>query len=49
MIEQTQIDGQTATVAYLNDDMEPVDKDAATLVKVIFEDGRRVFMVPSDE
>lgn len=46
MIEQQIVDGQQATVAYLNDDFELVDKAAATLIKVRFESGRVLFLIP---
>ena len=50
MIERTTIDGKPATVAYLATDpaggFRSVPKAEATLVKVIYDDGRVVFAVP---
>jgi len=46
MIEQQIIDGKKAMVAYINADLKPVDKDKATLVKAIFDDGTVVFLTP---
>lgn len=44
MIERTTVNGKRATVAYLDDDFNPVSKEDATLVKVIYDDGTRAFM-----
>ena len=44
MIEKTEVDGRKATVAYINDDCEPCDKDEATLAKVIFDDGDTLWL-----
>ena len=46
MIESTYIDGKPALVAYLTRDLEPADADAAELVKVLFKDGRSMWLVP---
>lgn len=48
MIEQIEVEGRPATVSYLTDDFRPVDKAAATLIKVIFGDdeGGILFGVP---
>src|SRR5262249_32077357 len=47
---QMTIDGRKASVAYLDDDFEPVDPDAATLMKVVFDDGEMAFLtIPEDE
>jgi hypothetical protein len=47
MIERQTVEGRAATVAYLNDKFGPVDKATASLVKVIFDDGAVLFLVPS--
>jgi hypothetical protein len=39
MIERDLIDGRDATVAYLTFDFRPVDKHAADLAKVVYDDG----------
>ena len=47
MIEMRDIEGRAASVIYLDDAMEPVDKQAATLVKVVFRDnGETKWLVP---
>lgn len=46
MIESQIIDGQEAAVMYLTDAFEPTDKDSAKLVKVVFDDGRTLWLVP---
>jgi predicted ABC-type ATPase len=48
MIEQVQINGRTALVAYMTADFDLTDKDAASLIKVSFLDkeGGVVFLVP---
>ena len=47
MIEQQIIQGEPAVVMYMNDRMEPVDKNKATLIKVSFEQSKRVlFLTP---
>ena len=38
MIERTEIDGKPCYVIYLTDDMEPTDKETATMRKVIAAD-----------
>lgn len=49
MIEQTTVDGRPALVSYVNQSMEPIDRAAATLVKVTFtdEEGGTMFLVPA--
>jgi hypothetical protein len=48
MIEHTEIDGRKATVSYLGDGFVPVDhKEIATMIKVVFEDGESMFLVPA--
>ena len=49
MIEEREIDGRQAHVVWLDDRLNPVDKDAATLVKVIFADGETRWLVPQRE
>jgi len=47
MIERQTIDGREAVVIYLSDDLTPVDRDEASLVKVTFEDDNSsVWLVP---
>jgi len=49
VIEQGTVDGQLATLAYVNDDIEPVDKADATMIVALLEDGRKLFLkVPGD-
>ncbi len=47
MIERQKIDGREATVAYLTTEFAPAEKDAAELVKVIFDDGETIFLSTS--
>ena len=49
MIERQTIDGREATIAYLTAAFEPAGKDDAALVKVIFDDGEQMFLVPAEE
>lgn len=49
MIKREKVDGKEATVVYLNDKFEMADEDSATLVKVIFDDGRILFLKPVEE
>lgn len=50
MIEHTEINGRKATVSYLGDGFVPVDhKEIATMIKVVFEDGESMFLVPARE
>ena len=44
MIEHTTVDGKPATVAYVDDKFNPVDKDKATLIKVRWDDGEQVIL-----
>lgn len=39
MIERTIVNGRHAVVAYVDDNFDPVDKDKATMARVLFEDG----------
>lgn len=45
MIERVVVEGRPATAAYINSDFEPVGKDQATLVKIIFDDGEDVLFL----
>lgn len=47
MIEQAEIEGKSATVIYMTKAFVPVDKEKAELIKVVFDDGRVVFAVPT--
>jgi hypothetical protein len=49
MIERQTIAGREATVAFLNNDFEPATKDEATLIKVVFDDGHHLWLVPRAE
>lgn len=44
MIEQQTIDGREATIAYMDMDWNPVGKDDAELVKIVFDDGEMLFL-----
>ena len=46
MIEHQMIDGRNALVVYMNEKFEPSEKDSAVLIKVIFENGERIFLTP---
>ena len=46
MIERQTLGGRPATVAYLTAEMEPADKEDAELIKVIYDDGERLWLVP---
>jgi len=49
MIERVTIDGEEASAAYLDDDFNPVDRDQATLVKLIFDSGRTLYLYPQTD
>jgi len=49
MITYETIEGRPATIAYVNDELEPVDRDAATMIKIIFADGEIRFGVKSSK
>ena len=49
MITEETVDGQKVIVVYMKDDFTPASKEDATLVKVVFEDGRVVFGVPQEK
>ncbi len=44
MIERQKLDGRMATIAYLNEDFTPGDRDAP-YAKVIFDDGNMLFLI----
>jgi len=49
MITQEEINGRKASVQWLNDDFEPVDnQDDATIIRVLFDDGETMWMVPDN-
>jgi len=39
MIKREVVEGRPATVAYMNDHLEPVSEAEATVVKVVFDGG----------
>jgi len=49
MIKRETIDGKEAWAAYLTRDMEPADEDEAELIKLIFDDGKVMFLMASDD
>jgi len=49
MITYETIDGRKATIAYINDELEPVDRDEATMIKIIFDDGEIRFGVKAPQ
>jgi hypothetical protein len=46
-IERTTVEGRKATVAYILDDFTPTTPDKATLIKVLFDDGDILFVIPA--
>ena len=44
MIERTNVEGRPATVAYLDDKFNPVDKGNATLIKIRWDDGEQMIL-----
>ena len=44
MIEQQTINGRKATIAYINADFSPADKDAFKFAKILFDDGEMIFL-----
>ena len=44
MIERATVDGKPATVAYIDDKFNPVEKAVATLIKVRWDDGEQVIL-----
>lgn len=46
MIERQVVQGRPATISYMTDNFEPSSKDAATLIKVVFDDGEVLFLTP---
>lgn len=50
MMTRQEVDGRSATLNYLTDDLKPVAEDQATLVKVTFDDDNSfVFLRPKPE
>jgi hypothetical protein len=50
MIERVTIDGEEAFAAYLNGKFEPAaTKAEATLIKLVFDNGRVMFVYPQDD
>ena len=43
MIKKTKLGKDTVYVAYLKDNFTPTTKKKATLIKVVYEDGRSMF------
>jgi hypothetical protein len=48
MIEHREIDGRPASVVYLDEDMAPAERDDATIVKILFDDGEIKWLVADD-
>lgn len=46
MIEETEIDGRHALIAYISEDFQPATRDSADMLKVIFDDGEVLFTLP---
>jgi hypothetical protein len=44
MIERREFNGRMATFAYIDDDFNPVPKENAPRIKVIFDDGGVMFL-----
>jgi len=49
MIERTEVDGKPATVAYIDDKFQPVEKDQAVYIKVLFDDGEQLMLSAKDD
>lgn len=45
MLEKIEIDGRTATLVYLDENMKPVEMAQAALAKAVFENGDTVWLV----
>ena len=48
MITRMEVEARMATVAYVNNEMEPVSPDDADMVKIIFDDGEVRFGVRAE-
>jgi hypothetical protein len=46
MITLGTINNRPATIVFLDDNMDPTSEEAATIVKVIFDDGEILFLRP---
>lgn len=44
IIHETTINGEKAFVVYLDANFKPVDESKAILIKVVFENGKRLFL-----
>jgi len=49
MIVKQEIDGRQATVMYLTQNLKPASENEAELVRVVFEDGESLWLVPEKE
>jgi len=49
MIEHTTVDGKPATVAYIDDKFNPVEKGKATLIKIRWDDGEQIILAASTQ
>ena len=49
MIEHINIDGKPATVAYIDDKFNPVEKGKATLIKIRWDDGEQIILAASTQ
>lgn len=47
-LEESVVDGKPCILAYFDDAFETCEKAVATLIKVIFEDGSNMFVVPDE-
>jgi len=48
MIKRQKIDGKQASIAYLKDGFVPCGEEEATLVKVVFDDGKTIWLAPKE-
>lgn len=44
MIERVEVDGRKGAAAWVDDRFNPVAKDKATLVKIVFDDGEQLIL-----
>ena len=49
MIERATVDDKPATVAYIDDKFNPVDKGKATLIKIRWDDGEQIILAASTQ
>jgi hypothetical protein len=45
-LKRIRVDGRDASVAYLDNDFEPVEFENATIMKVFFDDGETLWAKP---